>query len=151
MAGFLDHYGTGDARREKLFRRIALGAVVALILGLVLYFQFRNYREEQLIKQFLAYIQERNFSKAYELWGCSEANPCREYAFHRFMEDWGPEGAYGSRISSAKVKETKSCSAGIIQIIEFQGNQDAMLWVERSTKTLGFAPFPICNPRMQVP
>jgi len=150
MAGYLEGYGAGDERRLKTTRWILLSALLLVILGLVLYFQFRNYREDQQIKAFVADLRRKDYKSAYALWGCTDQHPCPQYAFGKFMEDWGPASPHAN-IEAAKVAKTKSCSTGIIQFIEFPGNEEVQLWVERKDKTIGFAPWPVCNPRMSVP
>lgn len=150
MAGYLEGYGAGEERREKTIRWILITLLLLLIIAVVLYFQFRNYREDQQIKAFVEDLRRKDYKSAYALWGCTDQHPCPQYAFNKFMEDWGPSSAHAN-IGAAKVAKTKSCSTGIIQFIEFPGNDEVQLWVERKDKTIGFAPWPVCNPRMPVP
>jgi hypothetical protein len=147
---YLDTYGVRDARREKITRLIALAVVVAAVIGIVLYFQFRNFREEQQVKAFLAHLREGDYKAAYALWGCTDATPCPNYEFDKFMEDWGPKSPQAN-ISAARIASTKSCELGIIQFLRFPDQHEVQLWVERADGTIGFAPWPICNPRMKVP
>jgi hypothetical protein len=150
MAGYLEGYGAGEERREKTVRWILISALIIAILGIAAYFQFRNYREEQQIKAFVDDLKRKDYKAAYSLWGCTDQHPCPQYAFNKFLEDWGPQSPHAN-IEAAKVAKTKSCSTGIIQFIEFPGNDEVQLWVERKDKTIGFAPWPVCNPRMSVP
>jgi hypothetical protein len=150
MAGYLEGYGAGEERRERIVRWIVLSAVLAVIIAIVGYFQFRNYREEKQISLFLEDLKRQDYKAAYALWGCTDANPCPQYAFNKFLEDWGPQGRYAN-VAGAKRGKTKSCDTGVIQFIEFPGTNEAQLWVERRDKVLGFAPWPVCDPRMKVP
>jgi hypothetical protein len=150
MAGYLEAYGAGEERREKTIRWIVLSAVLLAIIAIAAYYQFRNFREEKQISTFLEYLKRQDYKAAYAMWGCTDAHPCPQYAFNKFMEDWGP-GSQHTNIAAAKLAKTKSCDTGIIQFIEFPGQPEVQLWVERRDKTLGFAPWPVCNPRMQVP
>jgi hypothetical protein len=150
MAGYLEGYGAGEERREKTIRWIVLSAVLLAIIAIVAYYQFRNFREEKQITTFLEYLKRQDYKAAYGMWGCTDAHPCPQYAFNKFMEDWGP-GSQHANIAAAKLAKTKSCDTGIIQFLEFPGQPEVQLWVERRDKTLGFAPWPVCNPRMQVP
>ena len=150
MAGYLEGYGAGEERREKTIRWIVLSAVLLAIISIAAYYRFRNYREEKQITTFLEYLKKQDYKSAYAMWGCTDAHPCPQYAFNKFMEDWGPASRY-TNITAAKLAKTKSCDTGIIQFIEFPGQPEVQLWVERRDKTLGFAPWPVCNPRMQVP
>lgn len=147
---YLDTYGIRDARREKIFKRVALGLLLVTITSVVLYFQFRNYAEEKQVKEFLTRLRAGDYKGGYALWGCTDAKPCPQYAFDKFMEDWGPKSPQ-SNIAQAQVANTKSCETGIIQFLRFPDEHEVQLWVERSDRSIGFAPWPICNPRMKVP
>ena len=150
MAGYLEGYGAGEARREKTIRWIVLSVVLLAIVAIAGYFQFRNYREEKQIGTFLEQLKRQDYKAAYALWGCTDAHPCPQYAFNKFLEDWGPNSPHAN-IGAAKLATSKSCDTGIIQFIQFPGQDEVQLWVERRDKVLGFAPWPVCNPRMQVP
>ena len=94
MSGYLDDYGVSDSRRETIFKRIVAGAGILVIVAGILYFQFRNYREEQQIQSFIALLEQKDYKAAYELWGCTEEYPCPGYAYEKFLEDWGPESMH---------------------------------------------------------
>ena len=146
MAGYLETYRSGEERREKILKWGALALLVLLILGVILYFQFRDYSEEKRIQQFLSSLEQKDYKKAYSFWGCTFEAPCRDYNFDRFMEDWGPSSKHAN-IAAAKLTAKKSCGPGIIQYVQFP-SEEVQLWVERKNQTLGFAPWPICSPRM---
>ncbi len=149
MTGFLEGYGAGEEQRERKIKR-ALAALLGLaVLATGLYFGFRNYREERQLRQFLDLLARKDFRSAYGLWGCSESKPCRDYSFDKFLEDWGPNSHY-TDIAAIKVVRTRTCRGGLIKGLESGGNQ-VLLWVERKDLTLGFAPWPICNPRIPTP
>lgn len=150
MPGYLDQYGVKEERREKIIKRIALVVISVAILAIVLYFLFRNYREERQVAQFLELLRQKDYHAAYRMWGCTPEQPCRDYAFDKFMEDWGPKTDHGDA-ALAKVSKTRSCSNGVIFTLEFSKGDPALLWVERKDKLLGFAPWPVCNPRMPAP
>ena len=147
---YLDTYGVRDARREKIVKRLLVIGAVVLIAGIALYFQFRNYAEERQVKTFLEHLRNNDHKAAYALWGCTDANPCPQYPFDKFMEDWGPSSPQ-AKIADAKIVSSKSCEGGIIQFLRFPDNHEVQLWVERTDKSIGFAPWPICNPRMKIP
>ena len=52
MAGYLDQYGAGEERREKAIKTVAIAVVVLLVAGGVLYFLFKNYRQERQVGAF---------------------------------------------------------------------------------------------------
>jgi len=146
MAGYLEQYGAGDEKREKRRRNIVLSLLGLIILSGALYFTFRNYREEKQLTTFYDLLKQQNYKAAYEMWGCTDATPCRDYNFDRFQEDWGPKSKHAD-ISKLKVVKTKSCDSGIIQIVNL-GTEDVNLFVNRKDRIIGFAPWPVCNPRM---
>jgi hypothetical protein len=149
MPGYLDQYGAGDERREKIIKRLILSVLAVAIAGGTLYFLFRNYREEGKMKAFLADLRKQDYKSAYAHWGCTDAQPCKDYPFDKFMEDWGPKSPHANA-AAARVLKTRSCSTSIIQVLDF-GGEEVNLIVDRKTQTVGFAPWPVCNPRMQVP
>jgi hypothetical protein len=149
MPGYLDGYGTKEIRRARIRNRILIGLSVAAVVGIACYFQFRNYSEEQRVKLFLQQLQDKQYQQAYSLWGCTEANPCRDYNFSKFLEDWGPDSTHAV-VADAKLGRTRSCTEGIIQPLQYP-NDEVLLWVNRNNLTIGFAPWPVCNPRLPTP
>jgi len=63
------------------------------------------------------------------------------------MEDWGPKSD-AADLSSLKVSKVRSCNAGIIEKADFGPGRSALLWVQRQDLTVGFAPWPVCNPKL---
>ena len=113
MPGYLEGYGTGEEKREKLIKRIALGFVLALILGGVSYFFLRNYRETQQARLFFELLRKQDYTVAYRLWGCTPTSPCRGYSMDKFMQDWGPKSPHAD-LSALKITKTRGCSTGVI-------------------------------------
>ena len=153
MSGFLDGYGVEDARREKrekLFKRSLIAVLVVAVASLALYFGFRNFSEKRQIQRFVDLLKQKNYEGAYQLWGCSAESPCREYTLAEFMKDWGPNSPHAD-LSSLKIARMRSCSTGIIQTLDFGKGEQVDLWVERKDQNLGFAPWPVCSPRMKAP
>lgn len=150
MAGYLESYGAGEERREKIAKRLLLGALAALVLAAVLYFMFRNWREDRQVRLFLELAKKQDYQAAYRLWGCSPETPCRDYQFDKFLEDWGPKNPRGD-IARARITKTRSCATGVIYTLEYGPDEPLLLWVGRNDRILSFAPWPSCNPRMQTP
>lgn len=146
---YLEGYGVRDARREKILKWTAAIVFIVVIAGGLLYWKFRNYAEEQQVQAFLTHLRNKDYKSAYALWGCTDAAPCPQYAIDKFMEDWGPQSPQSS-IAQATISTTKSCDTGIIQFLQFPDKHEVQLWVERRDRTIGFAPWPICNPRMKL-
>ena len=142
MAGYLDNFGVADAKRENIRKKIFYTVLGLLIVSVTMYFLFRNYREEKQLTIFYDLLREQKYQTAYEMWGCTEKTPCRDYSFARFQEDWGSKSKHAD-LKTMKVVEKRSCDSGIIQTVNFGGNEEVRLWVERSDRTIGFAPSPL--------
>jgi hypothetical protein len=143
MAGYLDQYGAGEERREKITKRVFLSLLGALVAAGLLYAFFHNYPEEHQASRFFDFLQQRNYQAAYALWGCTNASAqaCRDYPFAEFMKDWGPDV---SPVNSAAVLDGESCGSGVIVDVDAGKAGDKKLWVERDTHILGFPPFERC-------
>src|SRR5215470_17540137 len=139
MAGYLDSYGAGDERRERRTKRIVIWGIAALAAVSVLYFTFRTWSQEQVMNQFLTLLRQQNYQEAYKLWGCTPQTPCKYYPPEKFTEDWGPSGAYADA-ASAHIENVDYCGAGVVFTVTFPKVGDAVLWVERETNIIGFAP-----------
>lgn len=152
MADFLQGYGETDARRERIVKRFLITVVLAAIVGIAGWFFFRDFTEERQISRFLSLLEEKNYREAYRLWGCDPDDPCRDYAYAKFLEDWGPEGLY-TRRQQLKKGTKRSCEGAIIQFLEYGPTEDDVvyIYVQRSGLSLSFAPWPVCNPRWQAP
>jgi hypothetical protein len=143
MSGFLDTYGQADARRERKLKR-ALAALFALAaLGLAAYWYLHDFREKRQVSQFLKLVAEHRYEDAYRLWGCDPSRPCRDYNMEKFLEDWGPKSPYGN-VAKARIRRTRSCQEGIIQILEYAPGDEVFLYVDRQTRHLSYSPFGYC-------
>lgn len=138
--GFLDDYGAGDARYEKILKVVAIALVASLVGGFFYYVFFRNWREERQVRKFLALLEEGNLPKAYELWGCTFDEPCRYYPYDEFLEDWGPAGPLG-KITDYDLGHSFEQKSGVIVTLEINGKPHPNLWVEKETKVVGFSPY----------
>jgi hypothetical protein len=141
MAGYLENYGAGEERREKITKTAVISVLAALLVALLAYAVFHNYPEEREAKRFFELLQAKDYKAAYALWGCTEAKPCRDYAMPEFMKDWGPAQA---PVSSIDVLDTESCGSGVIVDVDAGKAGDKKLWVERDSRILSFPPFERC-------
>ena len=159
MAGYLANYGVGEEQRERNIRRLLiLGLALALVAGLYLlifhtpilerYFRvvqiMKNHRQEKEVRAFLEMLRKGEYKTAYELWGCTDAKPCRDYPFTSFMDDWGPQGKRTD--NSYRITRSRSCGSGVILTVGSTRNQEEKLWVEQEDLTIGFSPWPGCPP-----
>jgi hypothetical protein len=135
MSGFLDStYGVADAQRERRTKLIVLSSLGILIVGTILYFTFRNWRQEQAVKQFLSLLQQQKYQDAFKLWDSN-----KYYGPDRFIEDWGPSGVYKD-IANAKVDAEDTCGSGVFFFLRAPNAKPVGLLVQSSTNLLGFAP-----------
>ncbi|MDP8982748.1 MAG: hypothetical protein M3O35_19395 [Acidobacteriota bacterium] len=149
MGGYLEAYGAGEERRVRRTRLIKISLIVLVcagIIGAVLYAVFKNHAEEWKVKSFLDALRKPDYQAAYQMWGCNEAHPCRDYSFDKFMEDWGPKSAHAG-VAGARIGLSQSCGNGVLLRVDYQGAEPVQLWVERSTKVVSYAPWPECPGR----
>ena len=146
MPGYLESYGISEerlARRGKLVKTALASVSAALVVGLILYSYFKNYRQESVVKAFVQLLERHDYQSAYRMYGCTEAQPCRDYAFQRFLDDWGPASAFKDA-AAARVGDSQSCGTGVIVQLEDAGGKPVALWVERATNIVSFSPWPEC-------
>lgn len=147
---YLETYGVKDARRERIFRLLAVLTAVAVIGGTIMYFWLRDRREKQIVESFLEHLRRGEYKAAHALWGCTDEKPCRDYDYERFLEDWGPNSRQ-AKVSEVHIRRNRHCDGGIISFLVFPDKHEVNLWVEREDGLIGFAPWPVCNPRMKEP
>jgi hypothetical protein len=144
MGTYLQHYGAGEERRNRLIRNIVIACVAALIVAWILYLVFHNYSEKKAVEHFLSQVNSQKYQQAYTDWGCSVAKPCPNYDYHRFMEDWGPE----KKITSPwQVASVDGCKTFVTVNVKAGGAELQSLAVERGTSTIMYAPAPECQER----
>jgi len=143
MSGFLDTYGQADAKRERKWKLALVSAAAATILALFAYWFIHDYREKRQVSLFLKLVAEHKYEDAYRLWGCDPAHPCRDYNMEKFLEDWGPRSPYGD-VAKARVRRTRSCEEGVIQILEYAPGDEVFLYVDRQNRHISYSPFGYC-------
>jgi hypothetical protein len=147
MAGILDDaYGVGDERRERIRKRVILSGLAAVVIGTVLYFTFRTWPQERVVKRFVTLLAQKDYQDAYKLWGCTPETPCKYYPPDRFTADWGPDGAYAD-IAAAHIDNVDFCDTGVVFTVTFPKADAIGLWVERETNVISFAPWVRCPGR----
>jgi len=149
MGSYLEAYGSHEALRAKRARAIKLGTagvLLAALLGLVLFFTFRNFREENQVKTFLQLLRDQQYQDAYRMWGCTEVHPCPNYPFTAFRDDWEPGSAH-TDAASASVGNVESCGSGVLIQVNYAQSKPVALWVERGSNIISFSPWPECPGR----
>jgi hypothetical protein len=142
MPGYLDQYGAGEERREKIIKSLVISLVALIVLGGIGFFVFHNYRQERQVKRFFELLQAHDYQNAYSLWVRTEGDR-RGYPFNAFMQDWGPQSGH-SDVSNFHIAKSRSCGSGVILTVDFGPNQQEKLWVQRDDLTIGFSPLPGC-------
>ncbi len=139
--GYLDDYSTiTGARRETIHKALLLALLISVVGGGLLYFLFKNFFEERQVRQFLSRLQESHYAEAYEKWGCTVEEPCPNYTYEDFLEDWGPDSPLGT-VKSFDLGRSTELETGVIVEIEINGKPQPELWVEKETKIVGFSPY----------
>ena len=149
MASYLDNYGKSEARRENILKGLLIAIAVIAVASGALYFFLRDFKERRQLSGFHELLDKKNYKAAYALWGCTDAAPCSSYKYERFLLDWGPNSAVGKG-APIKVSKTHSCEDTVIQIWTVGAKETVNLLVNRHDQAIGFAPWPMCNPRMKM-
>ncbi|MBV9226256.1 MAG: hypothetical protein JOY85_19660 [Acidobacteriaceae bacterium] len=144
MGSFFQQYGVEEERRGRVIKAIVLSCLGIAVLAIVGYFVLHNYSEKQVVNRFLQQINAHNYQEAYREWGCTAAHPCPNYSYNRFLDDWGPQKKAGS---PWKIASTDGCQAFLTVNVQAEGAELQSLSVQRSDKSLGFAPYPECQER----
>ncbi len=144
MSGYLESYGAGEERRNRIIFWSIAGLLITLIVSTILYFSLRFYSQGKRVESFLTAVRAKDYQRAYAIWGCGPQNPCRDYAMNKFMEDWGPNGAYTAMAGGA-LNYIEPCGDGLIYTIETPGQPNPLvLWSGKDDPSLGFAPWALC-------
>ncbi len=148
MSGYFEQYGAGERRREKVVRWLVISAAILTIATISGYFYLRTYRAERSVSAFLQALRAGDYKNAYRMWGCEQ--PCRDYSFDKFLEDWGPKSEFANA-SQASIEKARFCNTGVIVTLRSPAGDDVALWYERGNRTLGFSPWPVCVERIPAP
>jgi hypothetical protein len=136
MALLDENYGVADAKRSRVRWRIVLWGLLAVAVGVSLFFTFRNWREERTMNRFLALLREQKYQDAYALWDDPETRS--SYPPEKFIADFGPSGEFAN-VGTAKIEIIDSCGDGVVFTLVFPGKPPLGLVVVRATNVIGFA------------
>lgn len=146
---YLEEYGAAEEKRARTSRLVKAAAIIlvaVLAVGTLLYAVFQNYSEEKRVKTFITLLQAHQYPEAYRMWGCSELQPCPNYKYEKFLDDWGPKSPHADE-SSAQIAVSQSCGEGVLLRVDYKNAEPMPLWVERSTNVVSYAPWPECPGR----
>ena len=142
MGAFFQEYGVEDERRSRTIWRIVYLVLSLLALAIVGYFLLHDFAEKRVATRFIDQVNAKHFQEAYREWGCTAEHPCPNYDYKRFLQDWGPDKKLGS---SWKVASIDSCKSFVTVNVTAEGAELESLSVQRTDKSLGFAPAPECQ------
>jgi hypothetical protein len=143
MAGFLDQYGAGDERREKTIRTLVISAIAIAVVAGAAFFVFHNYSEERQVKKFFELLAARDYKDAHAMF-----NPGPSYPMSSFLRDWGPEAG---EVKNFRIVKSRSCYSNVILTVRYGQDREQVLWVDRGSLSLGFAPYDVCPPNGHPP
>ena len=122
MAGYLDQYGAGEERRQKIIKIAGdCRGVTLLVAAGIAFFVFHNYRQEQQVKRFFALLEHHDYDAAYQLWVRTRYDR-RGYPLASFLQDWGPDSEHRS-VTDFHIAKSRSCGSGVILTVDFTGEQ----------------------------
>lgn len=110
------------------------------IVGLIGYYGLRNYSEQGKLAGFREILEKQDYQGAYRYWGCTAEKPCRDYAFNKFLEDWGPKSGH-TNFATMQVTRKVTCKDGYGVGWKF-GNDAMYMWVVRPDQSLSYDPWP---------
>ena len=144
MSGYLQNYGVGEERRNRIIKWLIISgvSVVSDRRG-SRYLFLHNYFETQTVKTFLAEVNSRQYDAAYHDWGCSELpRRVRTTTTKDFWKTGGPEK---KTTSPWKVESVEGCTSFVTVNVQAQGSELQSLGVLRGAKTVMYAPSPECQ------
>ena len=139
MASYLENYGAGEAKREGIVKWTVISVLSVLVLSVVLFYSFRHFAERQALDKFVDALKSKDYKAAYASFGCTDSNPCRYFAYEKFLQDFGPDGVYKDT-SAVKMTQKWSCVGGIIRVLDFGGGNEADLIVDYDKRLVAYAP-----------
>jgi hypothetical protein len=149
MASYLETYGAGEAKRERLVKGVAVVVGVLLLAVGLGWFFLRNFKEDSRVSEFVESLQKKDYPAAYAMWGCTVEKPCRDYDYKRFLEDWsaGPH----ADAAAVKVEKTRNCAGGVIRNLKYPAD-NVLIFVSRSDLQISFPPWgDACEVRLKAP
>ena len=138
-----------DQTRSRSRRRLFVGSLCLCgVIALVVCFCW-NMPAERTANRFLAAVEAQDYPKAFGIWNNdvdwqlhAQRYAQAGYSYGRFVVDWGPDSDYG-RITSHKIRHSKSNGNGTLLAVEINGREQALLTlaVANRSHAMTFTPF----------
>ncbi len=139
MAGYLDQYGAGEERRNRIIIRSILAVLIVAVVGTLSWYLLLNHHQEGVVKDFVAALKRGDTQAAYGIWGCTSAKPCPDYKYEQFMKDWGP-GPDAPDLAVIGLADSEECNNAVMVTVRVNAKRTEQLWLERSGDAMSFAP-----------
>lgn len=143
MAGYLDQYGAGEERRNRIILRSILVVLISAVVITLGWYLLLNHHEEGVVKSFVAALKNHDTQAAYRIWGCGTSRSCSGYEYPKFMRDWGP-GPNGPDLAVIGLTDSEECNNAVLLTLRVNSSRTELLWVDRGSDAITFAPFAIC-------
>ena len=143
MAGYLDQYGAGEERRNRIIIRSALAVLIVAVVYALGWYLLLNHHQESVVKSFVAALKRGDTHAAYTIWGCTTAKPCSGYDYDKFLKDWGP-GPDGPDPAVIGLTDSEECNNAVMLTLQVNPKRTEQLWLDKTSDMISFAPFPIC-------
>jgi hypothetical protein len=140
MSSYLDTYGAGEERRNRMVVRAVLVLAGAVVLAVAGYLLLRNRMAESKLKDFRTALETKDYPRAYRVWGCTPEKPCPHYSYEKFLEDWGEKSGHTNFATMTEVRKV-TCKDGYGVGWKF-GDDTVHLWVVREDQSMSYDPWP---------
>lgn len=144
MGGYLEEYGTGEEKRNRIIVTSVVSVLVVALLGALGWYLTQNHKQEALVKHFLAAIRQGDLAGAYRIWGCTAQSPCKGYGFDKFQEDWGKTKNNPPDPALLSISDSEGCKSGVLLTVRVNASREEKLWVDKAQASISFAPYPQC-------
>ncbi len=144
MPGYLDQYGAGEERRNRIIIRSILAALIVAFVWTLGWYLLMNHHQESVVKSFVAALKRGDTKSAYAIWGCTAARPCNGYEYQQVPEGLGPR-TWTDQISKVLgLTDSEACNDAVMITVRVNPTRIEQLWLDRTSDMISFAPFPIC-------
>lgn len=149
-------FDSSEEHPASKVRRYIITGIAALVIAFLLAWYWpgdlRFYKEKRTIRSFMNAVVGGNMEEADQIW-----KPVPTYSFKDFLEDWGPNGYYGTiksyKIGSAQGVKNGPSAAIVVEVSPYQPfpsddndpksnkTQKIVLWVDPKDESISFPPY----------
>jgi hypothetical protein len=152
MPGYLDQYGAGEEKRNRLIVRAVASALAVIVIAGLGWYLLENHHQEGVVKNFIGDLRGGYYLTPYRDWGWVLGKACTGYYYQKFLSDWGPAQAAAASSNSGGppdsgvlgLTDSESCNNGVLLTVEVNRTRMEKLWVDKASDSINFAPYPIC-------